>query len=121
MIKQFPLPSHQQARPASIAAMAAARQNKFWEYHDEIFKDFQNLSENKLVEIAKKLGLDMDKFNKDRKDPAIQTFIEKDVNDGRAAGVRGTPTIFVNGRRAQERSVEGFARMVDEELKKTRK
>jgi len=114
--KHFPLPSHSWARPAAQAALAAARQGKYWEYHEEIFKNFRNLSNEKLVEIAKKLGLDMDRFNKDRNDPAIQKLIDGDLNDGRQAGVRGTPTIFVNGIRLQNRSLEGFQELIQHAL-----
>jgi len=80
--KHFPLPNHSGARPGSEASLAAARQGKYWEFHEEIFKDFRDLNDDKLVAIAKNLGLDIEKFNKDRKDPAIQALIDDDVNEG---------------------------------------
>ncbi len=115
--KHFPLPNHSGARPGSEASLAAARQGKYWEFHEEIFKDFRDLNDDKLVAIAKNLGLDIEKFNKDRKDPAIQALIDGDVNEGRQAGVRGTPTIFVNGIRLQNRSLEGFQEVIEKALK----
>ena len=115
--KHFPLPNHTGALPGAQASLAAGRQGKYWEFHEEIFKDFRDLNDNKLVEIAKTLGLDVEKFNKDRKDPAIQALIDGDVNEGRQAGVRGTPTIFINGIRLQNRSLEGFQELIDKALK----
>jgi protein-disulfide isomerase len=117
--KNFPLRNHPLARPAAIAAMAADRQGKFWEFHDELFRDQNRLKEaNLLDEIAKKLNLDMEQFERDRKDPAIQQQIDKDTREGFQVGVRGTPTIFINGRRLKQRSMEGFQAMIDSELAK---
>ena len=116
--KDFPLRNHQFAKPAAIAAMAAARQDKFWEFHDEILLVYNQLNEAKFDEIAKKLNLDMERFNRDRQDPELINAIGKDVQEGFQAGVRGTPTIFINGRRLKERSMQGFQAMIDSELAK---
>jgi protein-disulfide isomerase len=118
--KYFPLRMHKFAEPASIAAMAADRQGKFWEFHDELFRDFNRLSEAKFDEIAKKLNLDMERFNHDRQDPALKSAIARDVQEGFRAGVRGTPTIFINGRLLKQRNLEGFQAMIDSELAKRR-
>jgi len=116
--KDFTLRNHQFAKPAAIAAMAAHRQGKFWEFHDEIFLVYNQLNEAKLDEIAKKLNLDMERFNRDRQDPELINAIGRDVQEGFQAGVRGTPTIFINGRRLKERSMQGFQAMIDSELAK---
>jgi len=71
-----------------------------------------------VQEIAKEIGLDLEKLNKDAKDPAIQNLIARDVNNGRQSGVRGTPTIFVNGKRLKNRSLAGFQQVIDAELRK---
>jgi protein-disulfide isomerase len=118
--KSFPLRNHPFAKPAVIAAMAAGRQDKFWEFHDEIFRDFTQLNEAKLDEIARKLNLDMERFNRDRQDPELVSAIDRDVQEGFQAGVRGTPSIFINGRRLKQRSMEGFQDMIDSELAKLR-
>jgi protein-disulfide isomerase len=60
----------------------------------------------------------MDRFNKDLKDTSIQNIITRDLQEGSAAGVRGTPTIFVNGKPLAARNIEGFQQAIDEELKK---
>jgi protein-disulfide isomerase len=116
--KHFPLPSHKFARQAAIAALAADKQGKFWEFHEKIFENSKSLSDAKVQEMAKELKLDEGKFNKDLKDPAIQQLISRDITNGRQAGVRGTPTIFVNGKRLQNRSLQGFQQLIEAELQK---
>jgi protein-disulfide isomerase len=118
VIKQFPLPSHKFSRRASAVALAADRQGKFWEFHAKIFENLKSINEAKVQEIAKEIGLDTEKLNTDAKDPAIQNLITRDVNNGRQAGVRGTPTIFVNGKRLNNRSLAGFQQAIEAELRK---
>ncbi|UCF85843.1 MAG: thioredoxin domain-containing protein, partial [Desulfobacteraceae bacterium] len=90
--KHFPLRNHEFARPTVVAALAAEQQGKFWEFHDLLFKDYNRLNEQKVTEIAQKLKLDMERFEKDRKDPRIRALINRDLAEGNRAGVRGTPT-----------------------------
>jgi len=103
---------------ASIAALAAENQGKFWEFHDLLFKNYNQLNEQKIRDIAIELGLDQTEFNEKRKDPEIRVKIRQDVRDGAQAGVRGTPTIFINGKRLQDRSLKGFQAAVNKELQK---
>ena len=118
--KNFPLSKHKFAMKAAAAALAANTQGKFWEFHDRLFKNYKNLNDTKIQEIAKELALDMDRFNKDMKDPAIQKLIIRDVKDAQKAGVRGIPTVFIGGKLLKTRSLQGFQRMIEAELKKTR-
>ncbi|MCX5863526.1 MAG: thioredoxin domain-containing protein [Deltaproteobacteria bacterium] len=118
VFKQFPLAMHKLAQSAALASMAAHRQGKFWQYHDLLFENQKSLSEAKYVELAKKLGLDLDKFNKDYKAPVNQQTLERDMADAQLAGVRGTPTIFVNGRRLKERNIKDLQQMISQELGK---
>ncbi len=118
--KNFPLQSHQLALPAAIAAFAAHRQGKFWEMHDKIFENLSALSDEKFTEFAKAIGLDMDKFAKDNKDPQLKQQVQNDLQNGIKAEVRGTPTIFVNGRRVNERSFEGVKTLIEAEIKKVK-
>jgi protein-disulfide isomerase len=118
VFKNFPLEMHPFARKAAAAVVAANRQGKFWEYHHKLFGNMSSLNDQKLTEIAKGLDLNMDKFNKDTNDPDLQAIIQKDVRNGIAAGVTGTPTIFVNGKTVTNRSIQGFQDMIDAELKK---
>lgn len=118
VFKNFPLRNHKFAMPAATAALAAEKQGKFWEFHDLLFKDYNRLNEQKVTEIAQKLKLDMERFEKDRKDPRIRALINRDVSEGNRAGVRGTPTIFINGRLLRNRSPAGFQELIEKALKK---
>ena len=103
---------------AATAALAAESQGKFWEFHDLLFKNYNKLNDQKIREIALELGLDQTEFKKKMKDPKITAIIRQDVRDGAQAGVRGTPTIFINGRRLNNRSLKGFQAAIDKELQK---
>lgn len=89
--KHFPLNIHPQAIPAAASAWAAAQQNKFWQYHDILFKKQEQLGESLYVATAEKLGLDLEKFNRDRNSQAAQTAIEQDTQLANQLGINGTP------------------------------
>ena len=103
---------------AAVAALAANQQGKFWEFHSELFKNYNRLSDQKFEEIAQSLELDMEQFKQDLQNPALAAMVQRDLKDGVEAGVRGTPSIFVNGRTLQQRSLPGFKQVIDEELAK---
>ena len=108
---------HHYARKAAIAALAAGKQGKFWEAHERLFASQNDLSDTKVEAIAKEMGLDMEQFNKDLKDPAIASLIDRDLNDGRKASIPGTPAVYVNGKLLNQRSPEGFQQAIEAELK----
>ena len=118
VFKHYPIPRHTYAAKAAAAAMAAAADGKFWEYHDRLFdKDvFGKLSDQKFLDIAKELGLDPKAFAVKMNDPRITTKVRSDSREGQLAGVRGTPTIFVNGKLLRNRSLNGFQEQIDKEL-----
>ena len=119
VFKHTPLPFHQNAKPASSAAIAAGKQGKFWEFYDKAFANQQALTEENFEAWAKELALNVDRFNKDRKDPAVAQQIEDDIAAGQLVGIRGTPGFMINGRKvvgAQPAAV--FKAVIDEELKK---
>ncbi len=118
--KNFPLSSHKFAMAAAAAAMAAQRQGKFLEFHDELFKHYRNLDNKKILEIAEKLGLKMEQFNKDRQDPVILDKIKLDYEEGQNLDVRGIPALFLNGRRVKNRDFKELQSMIEEQLKKSR-
>jgi protein-disulfide isomerase len=103
VFKHNPLPMHRNAPAAHKAAMAAGEQGKFWEMHDLLFENQRQMRGADMTELsvnlAKKLGLDTQKFKKDLENPAYQAQIKKDMALGRSIGVRGTPHFFVNGKR----------------------
>ena len=120
VFKNFPLRNHKFAWPAAIAALAANKQGKFWELHDQLYENYNRLSEQKIREIAQQVGLDMEKFDKDMKDPKLKAIVERDFQEGARAGVRGIPTIFVNGRQLKNRSFQGFQTAIEKELARER-
>jgi len=103
---------------AATAALAAESQGKFWEFHDLLFKNYNKLNDRKIGEIALGLGFDQAEFEKKMKDPKIVAMIRQDVREGAQAGVRVTPTVFINGRRLNDRSLKGFQAAIDKELQK---
>jgi protein-disulfide isomerase len=116
--KNFPLQSHAHARTAAAAALAAHAQGKFWEFHRKLFENQKSMGPDKIQEIARELGLDMERFNADSKSPAVENLIRRDVRDGQEAGVEGTPTIFINGKLLKRYDLQGFAERVEAELRK---
>lgn len=116
VFKHYPLSIHNQALPAALAAMAAAEQGKFWEYHDELFSNQNSLGSEKYLEIAKNLGLDLKKFSLDMMRPSLRQKIEGDVAEAKKLGVTGTPALFVNGRKLKSRDFAAISKLIDEEL-----
>ncbi|MEE4241328.1 MAG: DsbA family protein, partial [Desulfopila sp.] len=78
----------------------------------------EKLSNQVISDIATKLQLDMEQWKSDKESQEIRQKVNADIVDAQQAGVTGTPTIFVNGRLLQERSLSGVQRMINEELQK---
>jgi protein-disulfide isomerase len=118
VMKQFPLRSiHPQADPAARAAIAAGKQGKFWEMHDELYKNSRTLSPETIKGLGEKLGLDMKKFEADMNSDEVKKQVDAELALGAKSDVRGTPSFFVNGKIAQNRTVDGFKAQIDAELK----
>jgi protein-disulfide isomerase len=96
--KQFPLSMHPHAEMAAEASLAAREQGKFWEMYDVLFKNYRRLSSDTILGFAKDIGLDMDKFKADLAAGKYKAVVDKDLADGEAAGVYGTPSFYINGK-----------------------
>lgn len=118
VFKNFPLRRHKYATKAAMAALAADKYGKFWKFHDQLFLEYNKLNDQKIREIAQNLGLNGEEFEKMMKNPKILAKIQQDILDGRQAGVTGTPTVFVNGRRLRDWSPNGFQVLIDKALEK---
>jgi len=118
VFKNYPLSFHKDAKNAARAALAAGEQDKFWEMNKILFENFRNLKEDKLTEYAQEIGLDMEEFNKSFEKP-YEEELKAEKEDATKAEVKGTPTIFLNGKRVKDRSVEGLKKQIDEILKKS--
>jgi protein-disulfide isomerase len=114
---------HKNAEPAARAAMAAYQQGKFWQFHDKLFANQQNLSTESYIKYAKELGLNIDKFTKDMSvlSKATSQMIDADKSEADSLGVSGTPAFFVNGRfLSGAQPFEAFAKLIDEEMNRPR-
>ncbi len=98
VFRHFPLESHPQARLAAEAAECAARQGKFWEYHDQLFASAGELPRSRLQGLAETIGLDPQGFSSCLDGGTTGVRVAADLMAGRQLGVTGTPTFFVNGR-----------------------
>ncbi len=119
VFKQYPLPFHANARPAAKAALAAGRQNKFWEMHDLLFANQTSLSETNFLAWAKQIGLDVDQFKKDLVDPTLETQIVTDEKEAQGFGISGTPSFIINGTKyVGAYPYEKFEQIIKAELEK---
>lgn len=115
--KHFPVRGHERALPSSIAALAAARQGRFWQMHNALYGVAPRLEEANLLAAARQAGVqDIDRWNRDRRDTALRQQIEADKVEGLRNGVSGTPTIFINGKEylGQKNEVELRDRLQEE-------
>jgi len=96
--RDFPLPMHQFAHKAAEAARCAGEQGQFWPYHDRLFSAApEDLAVPGLKTSARQVGLDGDKFDKCLDSGAEAAAVDTDFNDGKALGITGTPTMYING------------------------
>ena len=97
--RHFPVRSnHPRAWAAACAAEAAGLQGRFWEMHDLLFADQGRLEDPHLWERARALGLDLERFESDRRSEKVSTRVKRDFESGIRAGVVTTPTVFAGGR-----------------------
>ena len=116
VIKNYPLRSHKYAWNAARASLAANEQGKFWAFHDKLFENYKSINDSKIQDIAKELGLNMEKFNQDMNSREIAALVNRDIKNGNEIDVRGTPTIFINGKMLKNRSPNGFSEAIEAEL-----
>jgi protein-disulfide isomerase len=114
--RDYPLPFHQRAEPAAVAARCAEAQGKFWPYHDKLMASTK-LDDESLKSLAVEAGVDAAKFDECVAKNPYKDAIAKDVADGEKAGVNGTPAFFINGRLIDgAQPFEKFKEVIDEEL-----
>jgi protein-disulfide isomerase len=113
--KQFPLAAYEFSRGAAQAALAAGKQGKYTQMHEMLFQMQGAHKKDDLFGYAKKIGLDMAKFEADFAAAAPQ--VEADKKEGDDAGVDSTPTLFINGRKYEDPTVGKYVKMwIEEEL-----
>jgi protein-disulfide isomerase len=115
--RHFPLPIHPNARQAAEAAACAGEQGRFWQFHDQLFANPAKLADADLKAHAVTAGLDASKFNACVDGHQSKAEVDKDLAEGNAAGVTGTPAFFINGRSLEgAQPFDAFKRVIDEEL-----
>jgi protein-disulfide isomerase len=115
--KHYPLGSHTNARLAAEAAAAAQKQGKFWQYSDGVWAHSEGLTPAVLEQIAKDVGLDVEKWRKDLESDEVRQKVQKDRSDGEALSIQATPTIYLNGREYTDaRDIESLKDWINEEL-----
>jgi 2-hydroxychromene-2-carboxylate isomerase len=117
--KHYPLGGHTNARLAAEAAVAAQKQGKFWPYSDQIWSHAEALSPAVLEQIAKDVGLDVERWRKDLDSEDVRARVEKDHAEGGVLGIAATPTIYLNGREfSDNRDIDSLRDWINEELGK---
>ncbi len=120
IFKDFPLDFHTLARPAHEAARCAGESGKYWEYHDRLFEAQPKFSRDDLIRYASELGLPRDRFSQCLDSGRFNALVEADVQEGRQAGIRGTPTFFINGQPLLGAApYEAFKELIEEALKES--
>ncbi|RBO96352.1 DsbA family protein [Nocardia puris] len=123
VVRYFPVPSHFNAERAARAVEAAARQGRFEQMYQQMFRTQAGWGERRvpLDEVfrgfARELGLDMAAFDADYADPRVGERVRADFEDGLALGVRGTPTFFVDGEPIVPNGYESLAEALDAALR----
>lgn len=118
--RYFPLPGHANSGPAALAVEAAARQGKYEQMAAKLFESQPQWGEKRDSQAtlfrtyAEELGLDISQYDETIADEATKERILQDVADGKALGVTGTPTFFLNGQKLTLNSEEQFRQLLDE-------
>lgn len=121
VVKDFPLPSHPLARKAAEASRCAAEAGHFWPYRDRLFEAQPRFERDDLIRYATEVGLAVEPFTRCLDARTFAAAVEADLTQGRALGVRGTPTFFVNGQMlVGAQPVDAFRRAVDDALTRSR-
>jgi protein-disulfide isomerase len=115
--RDFPLSQHAEAFKAAEAAEAAREQGKYWEYVEMLLQNQSSLTVENLKSFATKLGLDRTRFDAALDSRKFADVVQADVDDGLRLGLKGTPSLFINGRRVTAKSYEELKESVDAALK----
>jgi protein-disulfide isomerase len=114
--REFPLTRHAFARKAAQAAQCAFEQGKYWEYTAILYKNQLALDENNLLKYASMVGMDKATLAAHLKSGFHDKAVQEDLDEGLPVGVNGTPTFYVNGKRLEDRTFEGFKQAIEKAL-----
>lgn len=118
VFRDYPLSFHPNAMFAHIAANCSASQGKYWEFFKVLFDNSGNLPKDRVLDLARGLGLDMKVFSQCVNDSEVRKEVEADMAEGEKYGVSGTPAFFINGVMIEgAQPIEAFIKVIDQELK----
>ncbi len=113
----FPLPMHSHALDAAKAGQCAEQQGKFWPYHDQLFANQSKLAPADLKATAQKVGLDTAKFDACFDQAKTEATVQHELAQGKALGIDGTPTFYVDGRQlVGAQPFDSFSQVIDDDL-----
>jgi len=119
IFKQYPLDTHSQAQMAAEAALSAQAQGKFWEMHDKLYANFRLINPQRVMLWAAQIGLDTKMLKADLDSHKYAKRVAMESKQGEDAGVEGTPTFFIDGKRLNATfEVQTVAPLIDQELKR---
>lgn len=116
MFKHFPLSFHKNAHLAHQASIEAQEQgglDKFWAYHDKLFENQSNLKREHLIQYAQQIGLDVARFTQALDTQKHKARVDADIQEGGEVGVQGTPSVYVNGIKADGFEFDKLKKQVD--------
>ncbi|MFZ2970274.1 MAG: thioredoxin domain-containing protein [Minisyncoccia bacterium] len=116
--RHFPLPQHPFALKATVSAECAGEQGKFWEMHDKLYDNQQDINTDNFFKFAGDVGLDSNKFKACFDGNGYMGKINDDQNKGENDNLKHTPTFFVNGAELGSFGLEDFKKAIDSELNK---
>jgi protein-disulfide isomerase len=115
--KNFPLSSHPHAKDAAAAAVAAGKQGKFWELHDQLYAHQEQLDRVSIERYAQTVGVNLPRFKADWLSSGVTQVVARDRAEGEKLDVKGTPTVYLNGREYTDpQTFEELKDWLDEEL-----
>lgn len=122
--RNFPLPQHQNAKPAAYAAYAAYKQGKFAEMEDLLYENQSFWSEKQNAQdifrqYAGQIGLDINQYDQDFSSEKTKQFVENQKNEAQSLGINSTPTFFINKEQLQNiQGFDSFKKAIENELSK---
>lgn len=117
VVRDYPLEKiHDNAFKAAVAAGAAEKQGKFFEYIELLYNNQEALDSESLAAYADQAGLNLSRFQRDINDPQLAAEVRKDIADGESYGVDGTPSIYVNGYKVRTLSASSFRKAIKRAL-----
>ena len=119
--KSYPLNTHKYSWKAAAAAMAAHEMGQFWSFHDRLFEHFDNLDDDKIMQIRKEFGFDTPEFETLMKSSKIRNKVADDKKEGKSIGVHSTPTVFINGKLIKDKRLKNFTQVIDRVLQSSQK